>query len=197
MPPTVPQRGGPSGLKRPGVASGKTIFGAGKIGAKRHRKVIKDNIRGISMFIFLGVTEGRFCASLTNASCVARVQLVLTFGIRLARRGGVKRISASIYNDVRGALKERLTLVSSYAMIGQSYVIWVNVHVLRHELTRNKILRDCVTYCEYRQAKTITVYDVIHSLKRIGRPVYGFDPETYNAQKSKDKARRNADEDRD
>ncbi|ROW14499.1 hypothetical protein VPNG_03178 [Cytospora leucostoma] len=169
MPPTVPQRGGPSGLKRPGVASGKTIFGAGKVGGKRHRKVIKDNIRGIT-----------------------RPDIR-----RLARRGGVKRISASIYNDVRAALKARLTMVSSYAIFGQSYVIWVNVHVLRHELTRNKILRDCVTYCEYRQAKTITVYDVIHSLKRIGRPVYGFDPETYNAQKSKDKTRRNADEDRD
>ncbi|ROW09529.1 hypothetical protein VMCG_02615 [Cytospora schulzeri] len=129
MPPMVPHRGGPSGLKRPGMVSGKTIFGAGKAGGKRHRKIIKDNIRGITDY-----------------------SLVYS---RLARRGGVKRISASIYNDVRGALMDRLRL----------------------------ILRDCVTYCEYRQAKTITVYDVIHSLKRIGRPVYGFDPETFQPQK--------------
>ncbi|KUI68436.1 Histone H4.2 [Cytospora mali] len=133
MPPMVPQRGGPSGLKRPGMVSGKTIFGAGKAGGKRHRKIIRDNIRGITRPAIR----------------------------RLARRGGVKRISASIYNDVRAALKERLTM----------------------------ILRDCVTYCEYRQAKTITIYDVIHSLKRIGRPVYGFDPETFQPQKGKDKPR--------
>ncbi|SPQ23925.1 71e4bd64-8800-4845-ab4c-23bdb683ea9a [Thermothielavioides terrestris] len=44
MPPTIPQRGGPSGLKRPGLA-GKTVFNAG---AKRHRKIIKDCIRGIT-----------------------------------------------------------------------------------------------------------------------------------------------------
>lgn len=39
MPPMVPQRGGPSGLRRPGMVSGKTIFGAGKTGGKRHRYV--------------------------------------------------------------------------------------------------------------------------------------------------------------
>lgn len=57
MPPTIPQRGGPSGLKRstagPSSSSsaalraqtggktafgrGKTTLGAGKVGAKRHR----------------------------------------------------------------------------------------------------------------------------------------------------------------
>ncbi|KAI7788391.1 hypothetical protein LA080_010724 [Diaporthe eres] len=112
MPPTIPQRGGPSGLKgRPGTVSGKTVFGAK--GGKRHS--------------------------------------------RLARRGGVKRISAAIYNDVRAALMDRLRL----------------------------ILRDCVTYVDYRRAKTVTVYDVIHALKRIGRPVYGFDPETYKPVKVK------------
>jgi histone H4 len=31
---------------------------------------------------------------------------------RLARRGGVKRISATIYDEVRSALKTRLTVVS-------------------------------------------------------------------------------------
>ncbi|KAF3767753.1 hypothetical protein M406DRAFT_20457, partial [Cryphonectria parasitica EP155] len=65
---------------------------------------------------------------------------------RLARRGGVKRISAGIYDDVRAALKDRLT----------------------------NILRDCITYVEHRHAKTVTVYDVLHALQRIGRPVWGF-----------------------
>ncbi|KAG8168022.1 hypothetical protein KVR01_003711 [Diaporthe batatas] len=128
MPPTIPQRGGPSGLKnRPGTVSGKAIWGAK--GGKRHRKITKDSIKGIT-----------------------RPDIR-----RLARRGGVKRISAQIYDDVREALKARLEI----------------------------ILRDCVTYVEYRKAKTVTVYDVIHSLKRIGRPIYGFDPETDKSTKHK------------
>ncbi|KAK2613808.1 hypothetical protein N8I77_000690 [Diaporthe amygdali] len=131
MPPTIPQRGGPSGLKvRPGQVSGKTLYGQG---AKRHRKILKDNIRAIT-----------------------RPDIR-----RLARRGGVKRISATVYNEVRAALKDRLRM----------------------------ILRDCVTYVDYRRAKTVTVYDVIHSLKRIGRPVYGFDPETYKPVKTKERKR--------
>jgi hypothetical protein len=36
----------------------------------------------------------------------------LTFHRRLARRGGVKRIAATIYDDVRKALKDRLAAVS-------------------------------------------------------------------------------------
>ncbi|KAG7288213.1 Histone H4 [Staphylotrichum longicolle] len=100
MPPTVPQRGGPGGLKRPGLA-GKTLP---KMGAKRHRKIIKDCIRGITKPAIR----------------------------RLARRGGVKRISASIYEDTRHALKTYLTTV----------------------------IRDVVTYTEYRNAKTVTTNDV-------------------------------------
>ncbi|KAI8153290.1 Histone H4 [Colletotrichum sp. SAR 10_70] len=76
---------------------------------------------------------------------------------RLARRGGVKRISAMIYDDARSALKDRLT----------------------------GIIRDCITYVEYRGAKTITIHDVIHSLRRLGAPIYGFDPETYDPRKRK------------
>ncbi|KAJ4389747.1 Histone H4 [Gnomoniopsis smithogilvyi] len=133
MPPsTIPERGGPSGLKaRPLTANwigGKSVFGGKNTGAKRHRKIITDTIRGIT-----------------------RPDIR-----RLARRGGVKRISAGIYNDVRAALKDRLMM----------------------------ILRDCVTYVEHRQAKTVTVLDVIHALRRIGRPIYGFDPDTFQPPKA-------------
>ena len=62
---------------------GKGGKGLGKGGAKRHRKVLRDNIQGI--------TKPAIC--------------------RLARRGGVKlkRISGLIYEETRGVLKVSLT----------------------------------------------------------------------------------------
>ncbi|KAK3906617.1 histone-fold-containing protein [Staphylotrichum tortipilum] len=123
MPPTVPGRGGPAALKRPGIA-GKTVM---KTGAKRHRSIIKDCIRGITKPAIR----------------------------RMARRGGVKRISAGIYDEARVALKMFLTTV----------------------------IGDVVKYTEYRNAKTVTTNDVIFALRRIGRPIYGFDPDTHNPSK--------------
>ncbi|KAJ9148949.1 hypothetical protein NKR23_g4561 [Pleurostoma richardsiae] len=125
-PPTLVNRGGPKALKtRPGGGvSGKTI-----LGGKRHRKVLKETIYGITKPAIR----------------------------RLARRGGVKRISGDIYDEVRQALKARL----------------------------RQILQDCVTYTEYRRAKTVTVSDVIFSLRRIGRPIYGFDPDTHVLRQAK------------
>ncbi|KAI1484585.1 histone-fold-containing protein [Biscogniauxia mediterranea] len=105
---------------RPDPRGGKGGKGlGGKGGIKRHRKILRDNIKGITKPAIR----------------------------RLARRGGVKRISGQIYDEVRVVLRDRLT----------------------------NIIRDCVIYTEYRQRKTVTVNDVIHSLRRIGRPIYGFD----------------------
>jgi len=87
---------------------------------KRHRKIIKDTIRGI--------TKGDIR--------------------RLARRGGVKRISAAIYDDIRSTMKDHL----------------------------QTILHDCCIFLDHANRKTVTVTDVIFALKRIGRPIYGFDP---------------------
>ena len=56
---------------------GKGSKGLGKGGAKRHRKVLRDNI--------LGITKPAIR--------------------RLARRAGVKRISGLIYGEIRGVLK--------------------------------------------------------------------------------------------
>ncbi|KAL4723113.1 Histone H4 [Fusarium chlamydosporum] len=147
--PSVPSRGGPA--SRPGPSSARPIptptYAGGKVvamqkrgmarasghpgtggktilGGKRRRKILRDSVHGITKPAIR----------------------------RLARRGGVKRISGSIYDDVRAALKARLEM----------------------------ILQDCVIYVEYRNAKTVTVHDVIHSLSRIGRPLWGFDPDTYN-----------------
>ncbi|KAF4454508.1 histone H4 [Fusarium austroafricanum] len=141
--PTQPSRGGPNAA-RPNVSGGKVmpyqkkgqvIRGAsGKtiLSGRRHRKIIKDSIRGVTRPAIR----------------------------RLARRGGVKRISAGIYDEIRDALKARLEM----------------------------ILQNCVIYVEYRNAKTVTVHDVIHSLTRIGRPLWGFDPETYDGSRKQAKA---------
>ena len=60
---------------------GKGGKGLGKGGAKRHRKVLRDNIQGITKPAIR----------------------------RLARRGGVKRISGLIYEETRGVLKVQTT----------------------------------------------------------------------------------------
>ncbi|CAG8573998.1 22326_t:CDS:2, partial [Racocetra persica] len=63
---------------------------------------------------------------------------------RLARRGGVKRISAGIYENARSALKDFLT----------------------------DVLRDTVSYVEYERKKTVTVMEILLALKRRGRTIY-------------------------
>ena len=91
--------------------------GLGKGGAKRHRKILRDNIQGITK------------------------QAIR----RLARRGGVKRISGLIYDETRGVLK----------------------------LFLESVIRDSVTYTEHAKRKTVTSLDVIYALKRQGRTLYG------------------------
>ena len=56
---------------------GKGGKGLGKGGYQRHRKVLKDNIQGVTKPAIR----------------------------RLARRGGVKRISGMVYEETRGVLK--------------------------------------------------------------------------------------------
>merc|ERR1719504_19817 len=65
---------------------------------------------------------------------------------RLARRGGVKRISGLIYEETRGVLKRFL----------------------------ENVLRDSITYTEHSKRKTVTALDVVYALKRQGRTIYGF-----------------------
>ncbi|OAO13969.1 histone H4 [Blastocystis sp. ATCC 50177/Nand II] len=92
--------------------------GLGKGGAKRHRKVMRDNI--------LGITKPAIR--------------------RLARRGGVKRISGLIYDETRSVLKTFL----------------------------DGVVRDAVTYTEHAKRKTVTAMDVVYALKRQGRTLYGY-----------------------
>eukprot|EP00959_Pyramimonas_sp_CCMP1952_P105788 2212031-Pyramimonas_sp.AAC.2 len=97
---------------------GKKGKGLGMVGNKRHRKIVRDTLQGISK------SDIR----------------------RLARRGGVKRISGLIYEETRGVLKAFLTAT----------------------------IRDCVYLMEHARRKTITPMDVVFALKRQGRTLYGF-----------------------
>ena len=107
--------GGQGGL---GEGKGGKGSGRGKGGAKRHRKVLRDNIQGITKPAIR----------------------------RLARRGGVKRLSGLIYEETRGVLKV----------------------FLEH------VIRDSITYTEHGRRKTVSVLDVVYALKRQGRTLYGF-----------------------
>jgi len=111
------------------------VQGLGKGGAKRHRKILRDNIQGITKPAIR----------------------------RLARRGGVKRISGLIYEETRGVLK----------------IFLENVRVFRRLLAALaypfvQVIRDSVTYTEHAKRKTVTALDVVYALKRSGRTLYGF-----------------------
>ncbi|KAK3244308.1 hypothetical protein CYMTET_46070 [Cymbomonas tetramitiformis] len=90
---------------RPSLRELARAQGLGKGGAKRHRKVLRDNIQGITKPAIR----------------------------RLARRGGVKRISGLIYEETRGVLKVFL----------------------------ENVIRDAVTYTEHARRKTVTAMDSI------------------------------------
>jgi histone H4 len=92
--------------------------GLGKGGATRHHKVLRDNIQGITKPAIR----------------------------RLARRGGVKRISGLIYEETRGVLKVFL----------------------------ENVIRDAVTYTEHAHRKTVTAMNVVYALKCQVRTLYGF-----------------------
>jgi len=101
------------------IGTGKGGKGLGKIGTKRHAK---KQPRAI----IEGITKPAIR--------------------RLARRGGVKRISSFIYDDSRAVLKNFL----------------------------ENVVRDSVTYTEHARRQTVTALDVVYALKRQGRTIYGF-----------------------
>ena len=98
--------------------SGRGTGKGGKGAAKRHRKVLRDNIQGITKPAIR----------------------------RLARRGGVKRISGLMYEETRGTLRNFL----------------------------ESTIKDAVTYTEHARRKTVTALDVVYALKRQGKTLYGF-----------------------
>lgn len=93
-------------------------MGKGKPAQTRHRKVLRENIHGITKPALR----------------------------RLARRGGVKRISGLVYEETRIVLRSFL----------------------------EGVVRDAVTYSEHARRKTIRAMDIVYALKRQGRTLYGF-----------------------
>ncbi|XP_074799608.1 uncharacterized protein LOC141981879 [Natator depressus] len=90
-----------------GKEKGGKSLGKGR--AKRHRKVLRNNIQGIMKPAIR----------------------------RLARHGGVKRISGLIYEETRGVLKVFL----------------------------ENVIRDAVTYTEHAKRKTVIAMDLVYALK--------------------------------
>jgi len=89
-----------------------------KIGAKKVRSVAKESISGITK---------------------PAVR-------RLARRGGVKRISGLMYPEARHVLKQFL----------------------------QKTIHDTVAYCEHSRRTTVRASDVLNALQRNGKGIYGI-----------------------
>merc|ERR1712083_501617 len=73
---------------------------------------------------------------------------------RLARRGGVKRISSYIYEETRAVLRGFL----------------------------ENVIRDAVTYTEHAKRKTVTAMDVVYALKRQGRTLYGLAASSFHCR---------------
>ncbi len=107
-----------TGVGRKSLGGKAPVFSFGQSGQMRHRRVLRDNIQGITKPAIR----------------------------RLARRGGVKRISGLVYETTRDALRDFLT----------------------------DVIRDAVTYTEHARRKTVTQMDVLYSLKKRGRTLYGF-----------------------
>ena len=66
---------------------------------------------------------------------------------RLARRGGIKRISGLVYKETHGVLKAFL----------------------------EETLASAITYTEHGRRKNLSPADVVYALKGRGRILYGFD----------------------
>ena len=97
---------------------GKGGKGLGKGGLKRNRKTLRNSVEGITKPAIR----------------------------RLARRGGVKRMSGTVYPEIRDVLKTYLT----------------------------NLIKDIIEYTAYSKRKTVTPMDVVYGLKKNGRTLYGF-----------------------
>lgn len=64
---------------------------------------------------------------------------------RLARRGGVKRISGNLYDDIRTAMTDRLKLVG---------LLNIYICIVLTDALYSQILEDCTTFVEHAGRKS-------------------------------------------
>ncbi|RYO45417.1 hypothetical protein AA0113_g10440 [Alternaria arborescens] len=69
-------------------------------------------------------------------------------------KGGLKRHIKTTYDDIRQALKERL----------------------------HRILKDVCAILDSSGRQTVTVTDIVFTLRRLGNPIYGFEPAFLNVR---------------
>ncbi|TPX67728.1 hypothetical protein SpCBS45565_g03626 [Spizellomyces sp. 'palustris'] len=121
-----------------GKGKGKSIKRRGPSGInlsnygtpKRHRLVLRDNLKGITKPAIR----------------------------RLARRGGVKRMSLTIYDGEDGSLLQR-SVTTTWNFANQLAIKTEVRSVLKKFLTG--VLKDSIAYTEHRRAKTVNAMDVV------------------------------------
>jgi histone H4 len=101
------------------------MAGRGKVGRSTNKSGSKKQVKAPK------VADGR----ITNGSLR-----------RLARRGGVRRISLATHDHVRDYVDAFL----------------------------ERVVRDSLTFTEHGKRKTITAMDVVYALKKNGRALYGY-----------------------
>lgn len=98
---------------------------------------------------------------------------------RLARRGGVKRISGLIYEETRGVLKiflenvRRRHRIAVSANRGPGHSRLCHLHGACQGSSLAFFLSRPGLDVSF-QRKTVTALDVVYALKRSGRTLYGF-----------------------
>jgi histone H4 len=106
----------------------KLMAGRGKVGKQASRSATKKTSKGYE-------AKQPPAGVITNGAIR-----------RLARRGGVRRISLNTHENVRDYINDFL----------------------------ERVVRDSLTYAEHSKRLTITAMDVVYALKKNGRVIYGY-----------------------
>lgn len=122
--------------------------------SRRFRKVLKDNIYGVT------APDIR----------------------RLARRGGVKRISGDIYETARYAIKRRLQDVTNndahhinasiQTNTAYSFSVTLPLFLVSKHQAVVKFLHANLSMIDYTNRKLVTTLDAVYALKRQGNTIY-------------------------
>jgi histone H4 len=129
---------------------GKGGKGLGKGGAKRHRKILRDNIQGEFCLVHICSPSThpifRYHKTCYPSSCSSWW------------------CQAYFWSHLRGDPWCPENLLGECEL---SIIVFVSPCLLRH--IEQQVIRDSVTYTEHAKRKTVTSLDVVYALKRSGR----------------------------